>query len=164
MRGVVEIDSSDLCPSQPTVCSGRGDCKLFYYMLAIEIDLEGDDANRSSTYTYLDSNRLYVRFICSCNLERYSRSYLISFLVTLWSKMALNFQISSSSDIPSSNLSSPTISSQLLSMLGVNERRCHQLFEISPASAQTYHLLPVTCQQVQVPGFSPHALMKSSIF
>jgi hypothetical protein len=33
---VVETDSSDLCTSRPTVCSGRGTCKLFYYIIAMD--------------------------------------------------------------------------------------------------------------------------------
>jgi hypothetical protein len=88
---VVETDSSDLCTSQPSVCSGRGACKLSCSVLVMEIDIEADDANSSSTYIYLDSNLLYVRFLYPCNLESYSRLYLISFLVTPWRKTSTSY-------------------------------------------------------------------------
>ena len=88
---VVETDSSDLCTSQPSVCSGRGACKLSCSVLVMEMDIETDDANSSSTYICLDSNLLYVRFLCSCSLERYSRLNLISFLVTPWRKTSTDY-------------------------------------------------------------------------
>jgi len=90
---VVEADSSDLCTSQPNVCSARGACKLSCSVLVMEMDIETDDANSSSTYICLDSNLLYVRFLCSCNLERYSGLYLIGFLVTPWRKLVLTIWI-----------------------------------------------------------------------
>jgi hypothetical protein len=57
----------------------------------MEIDIEADDANSSSTYIHLGSNLLCVRFLCPCNLERYSRLCLISFLVIPWRKTGTNY-------------------------------------------------------------------------